>query len=591
MKLTPIGKTLIDKLSDQQLGDLLNVIFNQLDRQILNNLLEQDNPETLNLAKKYWKTLDKSKGSVKVPGQSIQEEWKELWQEWDALVAELGDDEGEYACQKGEWESSTFDSERFSRDLDEVSGRMVPLLEQIFPLVLSDEGIFEDKLNEIETGIYEYPEWMESDNEKCRLGPEITQCFLKWEWLASFNKTQPETVFFDRILEIERSMQIIELDENAYYNYFISLPDHIQCTVFEHLGKQILLGTDTKNDGVLTKWKKIYHALSELYNPEKYLENCRSRLPEDWHFAIPLVEFHLKKKEYQEAEKLIEHTFTFFNREKSKNWQPEKGLLVDNFSVSQPDQDIVQLLKNWLDITRMLENSDRQMVLEFQLSVYQSPFEWDSIIDSYQKLFSSPVQIPIAHLFKLWKQYIVRKSLITQLDPGQDVSNTWIQWLIDYKVDYQSDQNWFGSKMEQWLAGLTQNPEEFKKNYPLIYCLTQDLGDIHAGADKYPNLFLYIILPSEIDPTLNQVRRNWLKQVMTDQVNEGIMECWKQNITSLVPNPSDARHSDYTQFAHWLGVVYELNPQGYHALVESWKFEHKKRRNLWNAVKSAGLPM
>ncbi len=591
MKSMPIGKILIDKLSEPQLGDLLTLIFNQLDRQLLTDLLEADHGDALALVKKYWKTQDKGKIQPPTARRSLPEEWNALWQEWDALVAELGDDEGEYACQKREWECSTFDGERFSRDLDHVADRMLPLLDQIFPTGLSDEGIYEDKLNEIETGIYEYPEWMESDNEKCRLGRAVTQCFLKWEWLASLNKTQPETVFFDRILEIERSMQVIELDEPAYCDYFLKLPDPIQRSVFEHLGRQIHQSAERKSDSVITKWKKIYHALSESYNPEKYLENCRALLPEDWHYAIPLVEFHLKKKEYQEAEKLIEHTFALFHREKAKPWQLEKGLLIDYFTQPEPDLDIIQLLKDWIDITCKLDKTDRQTILEFHLCLYQFPFDWDAVADAFHRYGTGAVQKTILHLFKAWKHYIVKKSLITLLEPGQDVSNTWIQWLIDFRVDQTGDSKGFMTKLESWLNGLARNPESFKKNYPLVYCLTQDIGELQSLGTQYPNLFSYIILPSETDPELNRVRRAWLNQVTGGAIREWIVECWKQNITCLVPDPSDARHSDYSQFAHWLQVVYELNPQGYHDLIESWKQEHKKRRNLWNAVKAAGLPV
>ena len=88
---------------------------------------------------------------------------------------------------------------------------------------------------------------------------------------------------------------------------------------------------------------------------------------------------------------------------------------------------------------------------------------------------------------------------------------------------------------------------------------------------------------------LNTSRRQWLKDMHSDQFASMLIEAWKQNITALVPDPTTANKSDYTEHARWLGVVKELNPIAYQELLAHWKAVHKRRRNLWKALQQQGL--
>ena len=66
--------------------------------------------------------------------------------------------------------------------------------------------------------------------------------------------------------------------------------------------------------------------------------------------------------------------------------------------------------------------------------------------------------------------------------------------------------------------------------------------------------------------------------------NELLIQCWKNHISKIVPDPSTSYKSDYKPFANWLKVVKELNTADYNSLLDDWKVRHKSRRNLWKEL-------
>jgi hypothetical protein len=57
----------------------------------------------------------------------------------------------------------------------------------------------------------------------------------------------------------------------------------------------------------------------------------------------------------------------------------------------------------------------------------------------------------------------------------------------------------------------------------------------------------------------------------------------------MVPDPSKAIKSDYTNQARWLLAVHEINQQACREIIEQWKIDHKRRINLWKAIDEVGL--
>jgi len=67
------------------------------------------------------------------------------------------------------------------------------------------------------------------------------------------------------------------------------------------------------------------------------------------------------------------------------------------------------------------------------------------------------------------------------------------------------------------------------------------------------------------------------------------MAYWQAHLLNFVPGPEDAHKSDYTAHAQWLAALRELSPLNYETLLEEWRTEHHRRRNLWAALARLGL--
>jgi hypothetical protein len=50
-----------------------------------------------------------------------------------------------------------------------------------------------------------------------------------------------------------------------------------------------------------------------------------------------------------------------------------------------------------------------------------------------------------------------------------------------------------------------------------------------------------------------------------------------------------AQKSDYTEHARWMAALKELAPRAYESLLDRWRVEHQRRRNLWKAMAKEGL--
>jgi hypothetical protein len=81
----------------------------------------------------------------------------------------------------------------------------------------------------------------------------------------------------------------------------------------------------------------------------------------------------------------------------------------------------------------------------------------------------------------------------------------------------------------------------------------------------------------------------WLEKMNGQQFIPQLMECWKRNVGILVPDPSTAHRSRYNHHAQWMAVVKELNLASYQKIIDQWKIDHSRRKNLWAALKEFGL--
>jgi hypothetical protein len=63
----------------------------------------------------------------------------------------------------------------------------------------------------------------------------------------------------------------------------------------------------------------------------------------------------------------------------------------------------------------------------------------------------------------------------------------------------------------------------------------------------------------------------------------------KRNGSRLVPDPGTAHGSRYDEQVAWLEAVREIDTDAFRKLLSQWKSTHGRRRNLWDALRGAGI--
>jgi hypothetical protein len=577
-------------LTKEQVVELLTAIFAVFDQNKLNALtakLDKDVAATLSRLLTTKPSEQKQPKSKRIVSeQKYIAEWNKLWSEWDDIVTEVSNEKGKYIYQEHHWEQPYLAADDLSDALDEIAEKLLPRIERIYKSGAVEESVFADGLHDIEHAINCLPEWMGADNEGIGLGPIATQCVLKWEWL--FNSRQP-TAFADSIVALEEDLNLVALDGSKIFEFFTALPEKTQRQIYDHLtAKRDLPPWHNKLNTAHSTWHRLYHKFSEAFDPEAHLENCRALLHENWRYGLPVIENLLRKKDYAQAGKIMEKIFASFLKHSRENWKPEAALLID-FFYQPAEKDLGKLLKQWIVIAGKLGQAEKMAALKLQHVTYQKTHDWDAVIAVYQELKALPVATVAENLFAQWQAYIFKNSVSEGWQLSREMNESWIHWLIETGLDEAKGKKWFAQKIEAWLEHLRQNPEAFKKQRSLVYALTQDLAPGSAFKKDCPKLFEYVLRHTAETREGVAIRRAWLEKMEGTTLIPQLMECWKENIPRLVPNPAQSYSSAYEEQARWLSVVDELNPTACSAIITQWRRDHKLKKNLWRALEKHKL--
>jgi len=108
------------------------------------------------------------------PGSAkIHEEWGKAWDDWEACVAESGDEDGRYIVREHHWEEPYLDGSSLAQDLEPIAAKMRRILERVMDKGRAPEFSFltaiKDLDSEIGSGL---PEWMDpSSGDGCPWAP------------------------------------------------------------------------------------------------------------------------------------------------------------------------------------------------------------------------------------------------------------------------------------------------------------------------------------------------------------------------------------------------------------------------------------
>ncbi len=318
------GKQLIEALTIDEVIQLLDGLLSSMNKEDIKQVLSTLNNE--NIEEITSQLIFSDKLTKVVSDNKFFQEWGELWSSWNTCVSKLGDEEGAYAYQDNHWETPYFNSNEFAEDLEEIAEKMLPFLDRISQMQEEDTDLFREALQDVESGIMEYPEWMGAEYSDCYFSVSVTECMVKWAWL---NADSVET-FLNDLIKTEDGFNIISLDSQGYINFLNAFSEDDEKEIYDYINKN--KDTSAWKKRLHDKyciWHQLYHNFSSRFDQTSYLETCRNMFHENWEYGIPLIEECVDNDKQAEAEELSRQTInSFLGREAKNLWNPEKSLLI-----------------------------------------------------------------------------------------------------------------------------------------------------------------------------------------------------------------------------------------------------------------------
>ncbi len=595
-----IGDRLFEALTQQEIIDLLEALFATLPPDMQDAMLGQLPPDTRQTVQ-HLLSPPQSPGDTKVtPAKPVsiaklEQTWANLWDEWDSIVGEAGLEDGEYIIQDHHWEPPYFDQTAFIDDLEQVAQKMRPLIQSaVQHNFSSDTGIAEALSyteSEVSTAM---PEWIYI--EGFYLEENLTFCLLEWEWLTR-DEGQDAFAFAEGILDWEDSFTHVVLNGNTFLDFFTQLPETDQEVIFKGLTSHKDTPSWKKRlENTFSYWHTLYMYYVEQYAPERYLDNLRTTISQQWQNGLPVIEDLLAKQDYRESLDVIKETLPplLKSEQGDQSWTPETSLLFPIVNHHYDDPTRLKNHKTLLDYYQQtaqgLDQTQLVNALSLQLIAFDHCFDWETMFKAFEEATVSQ-QIRQA-LFASWQKYIIQraKRYSWGWSRAQSRDTWWLHWLIESIVDGQKGPAWFQQKMAGWLTHLPGEQHALGEDYEFLRLLTKDLTEISPeGKSQYPKFYQVVVRPDELSSPDQSSRQVYLKQYASDDLMYQVMGYWKAYLQNFVPRPEAAQKSDYTQHARWMAALRELAPDRYEVLLKKWQVDHHRRRNLWQAMSKMGL--
>lgn len=346
-------------------------------------------------------------------------------------------------------------------------------------------------------------------------------------------------------------------------------------------------------------WHLFYmEVLRKFATPEIYLNNLRATISQEWQNGLPVIEDLLAKQEYRESLTVIQETLDALlkNKPDLNPWIPENSLLfvaVSGFSYAPGNWEKEKtLLRYYQQAVRELGEIERVNALSIQYITFECCYDWSS-------MFKAFTEIPVnkdTHkaLFTSWRESIIKRGtpyryshFYTNQKP---VDTWWLHWLLDSITTKEKGHTWFKQQIIEWLENLPGEQRQLGGEYSVIHLLTKDLTEIkYQGKSPYQKFYEVVILPNQLSTRDDISRRTYLQEYAPPDLWERVMAYWQANLHNFVPRPDSSQSSDYTKNAQWMSALKELAPQNYDSLLSQWKVQHKRRPNLWKAMRNLGL--
>jgi hypothetical protein len=598
-----IGERILEALTRYEVSLLIDVLVDTLSSEQRSTALAklpEDTEETIHQILLPNKTQEQGKTTKAEPVSlaKLAQSWYELWKEWNEIISEASEEEGEYIAQEQDWEQPYFDSYTFVTDLEKVAEQMQPLVKTAFENGFTPDKGFASVLLEAENGISDsIPDWMDIDNG-IYIEEHTTTCLLEWEWLVGKKEKQDGFYFAQRIREWEEKFSYVCLNHNAVLDFLLQLPDADKECILAGMSahKETALWKVLLED-VHSNWHQFYIEAIHQYAPERYLDNLRATIPQQWQNGLPVIEDSLAQQKYQESLTAIEDTVdSLLQSKRCDSWTPESSLLfvvVGGFYRSDEEHaNEKTLLRYYQQTAQGLGQSERVNALEIQYIAFEHGFDWSN-------MFKAFTEIPVLDdtrktLFQSWRDSLLLRTLpysdFGLFAEDETAKTWWLHWLLDSIATPEKGCSWFQQQILRWLTNLPTEERQLGKEIDCLRLLTKDLTEIYYPEQPpLPKFYQIVIQPKYLTSPDETFRREYLQQYAPNDLWVMVMAYWKANLHNFIPKPEMAHKSNYNNHAQWMAALNEIAPQSYQKLLSQWRVEHQRRRNLWKAMESLGL--
>jgi len=604
-----IGDHLFESLTQQEIIRLLDALWATLPPDRQDEVLGQLPPDTRQTIQHILSPPDPACTADITPDKPVstaklEQTWNKLWREWDDIVDEASQEDGKFVVQENSWESPYFNESAVIDDLEAIAEKMRPLIPNAVEHYFSPSESFAEAIammeDEISAGM---PEWIYV--EGFDLDENLTICLLEWEWLsfirdAAIEENVPDAfAFAELIQELENSFSQVGLNSEKLWNFFIQLPEADQEAIFRGLAQHKETPAWQKElKNTYSHWHAFYMYCVDKYAPEQYLGNLRETIPQQWQNGLAVIEGLLEKQDYKEGLTVVEETIpSMLKREQIRDvWTPETSLLYPLVQRHDNDDTRLQnhktLLNYYQKIGKGLGQHEMVKALSLQIITFEHCFNWEAMFKAFAE---TPVSEQVRQaLFASWREYIIQRAKPSVWSSGwnrpKPRDSWWLHWMIDSIVDDQKGSAWFQQQIAGWLTHLPGQKRDMGEDYEFLRLLTKDLSEIHSqNKEQYSQFYAVVIRLNELKSPDQTSRQAYLKQYASDDLMCQVMGYWKAYLQNFVPKPENVEKANYTSHARWMVALRELVPQRYAVLLEKWRVDHHRRRNLWQAMSKLGL--
>lgn len=591
-------KRLSAGLSEEEIHRVLAGAVKCLDRSGLDRLAKNLGTETGAALRQVLET-GPGKEPLKSSSEKIREEWDRAWEEWDQRISEGCDEEGDYVIQEHHWEEPYFDPMSLTHDLEPIAARMKKILPRVFEEDLDTDFSFSqavrDGMEEIESSL---PDWMDPFGNECfGLGPQATGCLLEWEWRSALRLKMTAFQFVNKLCELEVSTKGLGLDENTVARFIRGLSSQAKKDIFQGIQlnreqepwKQAL---DSPRSG----WFEIFKELCRLQDRPAYLQNCRSRISQDWTLALPVLKDLEHRKDHAEILKVSGEALRslLYLREEEK-WDLRENLLVPRAGSGrgvEPDARLFELFNIWHDAANALHQEEVAVAIRLQSDLLKDWRNLDKAIAAFRRVPEPLLASLRKCLFTQWRDLVAEHSVERSLfEPWTKTHERphWVHFLADAAWETEAGKNFFYAELKRWLDEIERNAEILRSSQNALARLSLDIEGASWLAHISPQLVRILSYSSSDDPALRASRRRWLERFGASCLVSELLSFWKRNIRRLIPDPAQARTSDYSRSAEWVQAFWEFDSTACRELLRQWSVAHHRRRNLWRALREKGL--